>query len=689
MKSTGRKVGLVMMVGLMLLTLVSVGVESPVQAAEPVKPITIIGIIAKDKVGIDANGNKFGQEPDSYNSVSSMVNSPPSDRTGWSGYYSSCDASRIGQVDPITKEPLSPWVEEKRHSTDDSGRDKKYNVSDYRAQIVKDYGQEVYDQAVKSGGTLGYETGSKKEIYSKDYHPVPCTTGQGGFYYNNFDFTLTMTFTPEEDIPPPVIPPVQGRMCVPSTTLVSSSEDVRVYEIIKCETLGGSTPGETEGEVIWRLYKPSTTSNSAAKVTNGLYMSGKVQHFEVQAGSEKWTTKATGINPQVVFSAPAPYLNVNADGIKGQSILYMHEYNYTNDYKETFSRTDHRYCSGGWTTPKDEDEESRCRGYSWTTGPEISAGKEADWGRIKAHTHSENLLADHRRGEDENLGESTAKVDLIVGSSKEVRKAAVVQKESFSMAPRAKEDRDTQGTIEFVENPLVYTVDFMGEPWHHINKWGYYYAFEVDKNIQDKYKNTTDYSFQPYAIPVKLDTAQSMGNGYTVPIKSKDDFYTTRDTGFVFSVDNGVGSPESVAATEYKSFTGANYRDTVVNAPDKYKSSYYMPIDGNGEMKTDTQYTHTTRIGEMGLNDFTIQFDKSFSFKHYLIGSVFDDTWIAEQSDSLLDVTYPNSVTVTLEEGIRIKEASKNRTMLLHGFRVTDGKDFYDKVKLILGGNLN
>lgn len=163
--------------------------------------ITIDGILAKDFLEV-----VNPQEPSSYESVKFLVENNPSYRTGWSGFYSVCNSSLAYNSDGTPKlddfgKPISPWVEQNRRNTDDSGRDKIYNVADYRDQIVTKYGVEVYEKALASGKSLGYQSGTKKEIHSKNHHPLPCK-GNGneaesdkGFFYNNFDFYLTLTFT--------------------------------------------------------------------------------------------------------------------------------------------------------------------------------------------------------------------------------------------------------------------------------------------------------------------------------------------------------------------------------------------------------------------------------------------------------------------------------------------------------------
>lgn len=690
MKGIMGKVSKLLLVGVLLFPIGVAGDPSQAVAA-PVEKITISGIIAKDIYHEDDNN----LEPKTQSEIAAL--DPQVDgRTGYSFATFICDTKNEYNAMGNAREAGSGnhWRETLRFNTEDS-HGKMFDVSLYKQEIIYKYDQKTYDLALKSGKQLSFQEGSKRVIYSKDTRNenLPCTDGMEAYFYNNLEFYVTLEFEDvpeEEEIPPPV----QGRACVPSKTVVSTStgtlSKTQTWRIIECTTLSGSTPGKTDGEVKWRLYKPNTTANSAAKVENQL-KKGVVKHFEERPGSELWTTTAPGVTP-AVKTGPSIYENVNADGIKGVSVKYRHEYKYTNDYKETFSQVD-TSTRTSWEECSREDKDGDCIRWrtvysswsSWSPGSKNSQSKEADWSKEVHHKHDESLNADHKRGEQENLGESVTNVKYVVGRSKVVRGTAAVQEERFQMNARARETRDTQGSIQFAEHPFQYSVDFAGEAWHHIDKQGHYYATDLDKNIRSKYVNNTGFSSKPYAIPVKVGNVQGGGGSYTVPIVSTDDFYTTRATGFVFSVTGGSGSPESVAASEYKSFTGANYRDSVVNAPEQYKTSYYMPIDANGGMKINTSYTHEVKIGKMGLSDMTFQFDKTFSFNNYLIGSVFDkDVWIVQQHDPVVDVSYPYKVKITQEQGQKIKEASKNRTMLLHGMRVTDGLDFYDKISGIV-----
>lgn len=138
-------------------------------------------------------------------------------RTGWSAYDLICDEKGVWNKDIVTV-------------TSDSGRDKKYSVSEYRSEIVAQFGQDMYDAALASGKDLVYQTGSKTEsptgVERKWY---PCNEGERGGYYNNTDFKLTLTFTLDEE--KPVCDPDKedceepGDKCDPATEECNETND--------------------------------------------------------------------------------------------------------------------------------------------------------------------------------------------------------------------------------------------------------------------------------------------------------------------------------------------------------------------------------------------------------------------------------------------------------------------------------
>lgn len=179
---------------------------------------TIKDILAKDFINIPK------EHPDNYEEVKKYVESKGkiNGRTGWSAQILYCDNSEL--VENAEGE-LTPWNIENQANTSDSGRDHEYEVSDYHDEIIasltnpknpnrvnKQKAELIYEAALESGKKLVYQEGSKKMKSSAHNWPVPCNDGDLGWYYNDQDFMLTLTFTIEDDTQGPglkVIPPEQ------------------------------------------------------------------------------------------------------------------------------------------------------------------------------------------------------------------------------------------------------------------------------------------------------------------------------------------------------------------------------------------------------------------------------------------------------------------------------------------------
>lgn len=159
-----------------------------------------------------------------------------------------------------------------------------------------------------------------------------------------------------------------------------------------------------------------------------------------------------------------------------------------------------------------------------------------------------------------------------------------------------------------------------------------------------------------------------------------------------------VSTATTQARTEYPNFvrslnsldgkTGREipqYNDTII---DNYKISdrYFLPIDRRSVLKPNDSYTMTGSFGYLGVSDTTFTFDQTFEYERYLLGSVYDDTWIIEQNESPYYIPKEkenvyNQIDITQKKGYELNEATKKRSSLLYGFRSSDGIEYYNKVK--------
>ncbi|QNK89079.1 hypothetical protein H7992_04965 [Sporosarcina sp. resist] len=427
------------------MTLIFTGENQQANAA--VEKITIRGILAHDAVGIG-----FGAEPDSYNSLKSMIANDPDNRTGWSGFISVCNNSlSVGTdgkpiLDPETGKPISPWEEKDRGNTDDSGRDKIYNVSDYQKEIVAKYGPEVYEKALKSGKSLGYETGTKTEIYSKNHHPLPCTDGQEGFYYNNFDFNLTMTF--EVKMEEPVIPPLS---------------DAKVT-----------------GKVYWELQRLKDDEPSYVVISSA---------FQIPEGKHYATREEYHLASYegAVLKEPSP-ISVETPGmpLKGSTLSYGFEYEYTDE-------------PIGWEChewEEDEDGDEDCVDWQFN--------KDPDWEKVEYANFSDSMKIDHSQGEKIKASSLTEilKKKWVVGRMDVFgpSKTSSVYHERYRKA----DDNDrkdvynlkTQTTLPMTPGKLIYEVELPSGahenadfyPLKKSQSSGFYRPVEVDESLREDYK---------------------------------------------------------------------------------------------------------------------------------------------------------------------------------------------------------
>lgn len=510
------------------------------------------------------------------------------------------------------------------------------NVTIYHKDV--DTGQELGKETFKIKEGTKYRYTAKEKGYFKkgelDYFPTPAIQVKEGVAKRE-NITHTFNYRAElEELPP-------------------------IHE---------GTPPSIGGDVLWRLYKPDVTGASRIRSANNLRITGS--HYAIREGSIKWTTRYSRSGISKVTESPHTIENVNADAERNGSVMFQLEYFYTNYSKSV--------CTG-------TDSEGNCTGYK----------QVPDWDRGELFVGTETLAINHVRGDKfEQMGSTGFTIETEIGRSKSVGSSVNIQKERLVLPDDGtKIDTSTQVAIPIMKEPYKYDNDFR-EKFYHIDKNSvnrFLWVDEMDRNFVGKYDNPYyGEADKEFAIPVEIDegNVQQEGSKYIIPVISTDAFYTTRNTGFVFSAPRNVtGSAlESLAGNEYKAFTGANYRDKLISVTEAQKSSYYMPIEANfskNKMLAGVPYTQVLQMGRMGLNDITVKHDRTIMFQRYLVGSVFDDTWVVEQHDPTVNIIdYPYSVKITQEDGSKIKEME--RKDYIHSYRSSDGIDFYDVLRGIL-----
>lgn len=207
-----------------------------------VQTFTIEGILAHDEFNL-------GREPSGYEEVSYTLLEDPDGRTGYSGQLYIC----LG----------GDWVEDgKPVRTDDSGRDKTYEVADYKNEIIALYGKDIYQKALASGQTLVYDSSRGKPVIHSEKDEkldvTPCKDGDKAYFYNNLDFYLKLAFT------------VDGEQGGSKLTIIPPEQSIYVGEQAQYRAIWTENGEETDVTELstWK----SMNTNLATSDGNGKFM---------------------------------------------------------------------------------------------------------------------------------------------------------------------------------------------------------------------------------------------------------------------------------------------------------------------------------------------------------------------------------------------------------------------------------
>lgn len=575
---------------------------------------------------------------------------------------------------PIEQEDgtLTHWVEHNSHHTDNGHIEKQdYRASDFTADELG-VSEEIYSKLVAENTPIDIEIDSREDtMQNYRAYVVPTQaevdamlargeTPVAFLYYNN-DVKLNFKF----NYPPP--PPKQ-----PAPKPSGERQEV-VYV----------APSWGSGSVSWGMFK-DTLKESGSSETKIRWVNG------LAAGSH-YAQTASAHKMSGVVSTSATTVDRVA-GAKG-SETYSLSYNYTDH------RIDYYNCSR-WDGEEDEDGNI----VSWTCGSWALVGSAPDWSQTKTYSCSVALPVDHKYGETFE-GEHGFEKEMNIGRS------ATVQAQSCSStedAPKTEKITHesapvllpTQTHMSFMEQPIQWT----GTPMYNTadvfpfvaneEKQGVAGVPELDESFKklNKYVEKTAEFENPYSIPLRNEVT-----GTKMNIFSKEDFWVSRSTGFVTSTlhDTTVHNAKVQAGYEFKTVTGQEYRDEILDRAD-LTSMYYLPIDANNNvMKPNTAYKMETQVNGLGYNNITIMHDQDFLFENYLIGSVFEEegadvegVWIVEQNEiPINDIMYTHSALVTPQEAATISAATKGRTNFIFGHKGTDNMAVYDQVKQALNYN--
>jgi MucBP domain len=414
-----------------------------------------------------------------------------------------------------------------------------------------------------------------------------------------------------------------------------------------------------------KIVELTSAKDSEVRILNGPIITGT--HYATR--NKTYKVNASGVLEQTE-DHPINYSVKNPNSLKGKKITFEFSYEYTNHYRENYQCTDKQ----GNDCFKWEFKD-----YTpvWTDG----YAKKANWTR--------DITVDHKYGESfdfdststENLSLTVGRRSVFKGDTNNAmndRFTDYIAKENFTV-DNSPTTLLTQTWLPINEE-VKYSSDLQNNLYTLPNLM-YYYPYDIDSNLRSKYQNKTPFAYSKYALPLRVE-----GNGTSAIYKLADNFFVTKNTGFLFSAPSNIQNESEIAQrakAEYEAFTGKKYDDSVLNTVNQ-GSRYYFNIDGNSDQEKNKWYAHYYVVGKLGLSDVTFHIKKLVLFNKYLVGSALDDTVINEQQESVVDVNYPHSITVDKEKIDEVKEIASERNSLLHSFRSTDIFEKYNQLKNIL-----
>lgn len=418
----------------------------------------------------------------------------------------------------------------------------------------------------------------------------------------------------------------------------------------------GGNSGGANGEFTWKLEKTSDTSESQIRLINNAWITGN--HYATR--NPRYSIQSSGVVSQT-SSSPINTVVNNPNDLKGKDITFSFSYEYTNYYEDIY------YCS--------ERNNKGC--ISWSFSHRIP-----DWSRAETATWNQTLKADHQYKETIDVSGDTTK-QLIIGRTAKLNGKSISTndlKEKFQI-DASDTTLQSQNWIPINET-LKYSSDLNNKLYvRDGEKW--YFPYDMDDNLREKYKNKTNYALSNYAIPLRVGSQSNS----SVTFNTADNFYLTENTGFQFSLPVNQMSQAVINQTakkEYEAYTDETYDDQVLTTPSE-GSRYYFNIDGNGEQKPNTWYNNHYVLGKLGLSEITFKLNEKVRFKQYLLGSPMDKPLVNEQQESVLrNVSYTHSIKLSPDQIKSIKELAKNRGDLLFGFRSTDIYEKYNQLQQIL-----
>ncbi|MGG0777891.1 hypothetical protein ABE060_22175 [Bacillus rugosus] len=445
----------------------------------------------------------------------------------------------------------------------------------------------------------------------------------------------------------------------------------------------GSKDGDAalKGEVSWSLYKKNNGDKSYLRYVNDLSVKGK--HYATKNINKKITTAL--INKTQSTDEKLLIENQEPNKMKNKDIEYTLTYEYTNFYKDVYA-------------PKEFLGDDV---FVWE-----KIGTKADWSKSKKTDKTITLKAEHSYGGKlEFSRDGMTEKGFITGEYGFIDGSISKDKEYFASNTSNKiRELQTQAWMSFLKEGFYpqYSVTLkqreqdpnmkVSHSLVHGKVTAFYYPNDLDGNLKGKFANQTEDKLTKYAIPLTIIGKQPNEKANPFIFRSAEDFYITKNTGFVDSIKDNENASKKIKE-DYEKYTSQSYNDTILSknhglSADQIKQNgggYYLPIDSESNLKTDKEYTDWIVVQNMGLNDLKLMIPQTYKFKHYLIGAAGDDPIFNEQSETPVAIgadKYPNTVTINNEQRQKIlKKDILKRDDLLYGFKAIDIKSISSLLK--------
>ncbi|MGG0656473.1 MucBP domain-containing protein [Rummeliibacillus pycnus] len=452
------------------------------------------------------------------------------------------------------------------------------------------------------------------------------------------------------------------------TTITTGTEDMTVnieYTVNPSPPDGGDggsgyTAGKASGIFAWNMLKTSSTSGSSIKFINTAAIAGN--HFATRNPTKSITVNGSSYSNGSTMSSP--------NSIKDKNITYSFSYEFTNFYTDHYKCTRYSYDEKG--------NNLGCAEYGFDY-------RETRWDLGDKPEWKTTLKADHSYKEDLNLKVTdNDTVRLIVGRTAKISGNSFKNsKQEETIQLDVNRTKLKTQTFEDISEPIDYTSD-LGNQLYIQSGDAFYFPHSLDESVKDRYENTTNYTDNDYAIPLKVKGQTSN----SAKLVLKDNFYVTRNTGMLLSIDSSEDTQtasEETAKELHENIFNTPYDDSVIYDSSK-GSRYYLPIDINNSEKPNKWYSNDFVFGEIGLNNITVYAEQKLMFQKYLMGHPKDNPVINEQPDSRNSITYTNKIKIPKDKIETIKNINDGRDNLIHSLRLTDISEVYPTIKDLVSG---